>query len=196
VEGAIQWASTRDASVAVFALVRVGALVAGSYLLVVLVASGLVDVFGMRRGGQVIDRLTLGFARGLFGMMGLGAITVAVAPAAGAQTPAARAAVIRGIEPATQTSAAAVIRPLADQPVPTITPTPDAPVVNEQYTIVAGDSMWSVAATRLGEATGRSEMDDAEIAPYWRSVIAANSSLPNPSLLFVGQVIELPPVPS
>src|SRR5262249_53582906 len=75
--GAVQWASTRDASVAAFSLVRVGALVAGSYVLVVLVASGVVHAFGMRRGNQVIDRLTLGFARGLFGMLGLGAITVA-----------------------------------------------------------------------------------------------------------------------
>lgn len=195
-QGAIDWASTRDPAGSAFALLRVGALAVGAYLLFAVVVGGIVWVFDERLGHRVLDRLTLGLTRGLFGLMGVGAITVAIAPTAGAQTSTARTAVIREVDPPSQRQASAVIRPLPDQPAPTITAAsePASTPTSEQYVIAGGDSLWRVAATRLGEATGRTDLSDAEIASYWRSVIAANSSLPNPDLLFVGQVIELPAV--
>jgi nucleoid-associated protein YgaU len=76
--------------------------------------------------------------------------------------------------------------------VPETSPSP-VPTDGEQYPVAPGDSLWSIAAAHLHDVTGRDDVTDDEIARYWRTVIDANP-LPNPNLLFVNQVIELPAV--
>ena len=185
-----------DTTVAAFALLRVGALLLGGYLLVVLVVAGALRTVDERGSSLVLDRLTLGLARGLFGAIGLGTFATTLAPAAGAQAAPSTVAAIREIDPPTApTPVPAVIRALPDETAPTIPATiaPTSTPANEQYVVVAGESLWSIAAARMSEATGRTDLRDSEIVPYWRALVDA-AALPNPNLLFVGQVIELPAV--
>jgi len=192
--GALDWATTRDPIVAVFALIRLCAWLSAAYLLVVVIVSGVVRAVDDRSGTALLDRVPLGLARGLFSVAGLGALSMATSLSpASAQTSPSDTAAIRAIDPpAAATPAAAAIRPVPDEP-PAPTVAPSEPVANEEYVIAAGDSLWAVAEAHLGDVTGRGDLSDAEIANYWRAVIASNP-LPNPNLLFVGQVIELPAV--
>ncbi|MGH9188183.1 MAG: LysM peptidoglycan-binding domain-containing protein, partial [Acidimicrobiales bacterium] len=67
------------------------------------------------------------------------------------------------------------------------------------WTVAPGDSFWSIAEEHLTDTRARPDADDAEIASYWRVLIAANRSLladpTNPDLIYPGQVLSLPPVP-
>jgi len=73
------------------------------------------------------------------------------------------------------------------------------PTLPNMWVIRPGDHLWSVAAHTLSAHLGRIATDD-EVDPYWRAVVKLNrSSLVNPNdpdLVFSGQVIELPPLPS
>lgn len=57
-----------------------------------------------------------------------------------------------------------------------------------------GDNMWLLAERRLREIRGRA-VTDADIAPYWLAVIAANHSRirsGDPDLIFPGEVLLMP----
>jgi LysM repeat protein len=141
----------------------------------------------------IFDRFTFGLARGLLGVLGLGALTVPTATAALAQpVPAASStASVHEVDgPDEPTRSEAVIRSVVDEPAPTEASPPDT---GEQYQVATGESFWSVAARHLSDVTGRVDLSDSEIAAYWRALMDANP-LPNPDLLFVGQVIALPAV--
>ena len=142
-------------------------------------------------GAVMLDLLTFGAARGLIGVMGLGALSLPMATVAHAQPAPSSTASIHEVDPGGASPASeAVIRPVVDESAPTVAPEPD---IGEQYIVSAGDCMWSVAAAHLSDVTGRADLSDAEIVAYWRAVIDANP-LPNPDLLFVDQVIKLPAV--
>jgi nucleoid-associated protein YgaU len=55
--------------------------------------------------------------------------------------------------------------------------------------VLPGDTLWSIAAERLGTD------DIRRIARYWPRIHRANREVigPNPDLLRPGQVLELPP---
>ena len=61
-----------------------------------------------------------------------------------------------------------------------------------------GDSLWSLAERGLSVSSGRS-VSEAELVPYWRTVVERNRSRlvdpTNADLIFPGQVFEVPPVP-
>src|SRR5262245_3391166 len=78
-DGVAHWASTHDPIVTVFALIRFGAFATGSYLLLVVAVSGVVTAVDARRGTLILDRLTFRLARGILGVMGLGALSVPMA---------------------------------------------------------------------------------------------------------------------
>jgi hypothetical protein len=78
-----------------------------------------------------------------------------------------------------------------------------APVAAQEATdrdwpVRPGDSLWSIAARSLASAWSR-DPSTRDTAVYWLSVIAANRAwLPDPedpSLLFPGDVVRLPPIP-
>ena len=62
------------------------------------------------------------------------------------------------------------------------------------HVVEPGDHLWSIAADRLAREIGRSPTD-AEISPYWESLVAANPQLVDPDLLFPGDEIQVPPAP-
>lgn len=73
-------------------------------------------------------------------------------------------------------------------------PRPVQPTALPGETVVvvrAGDNLWVIAQRALGSAT------NAEIAPYWRRVIAANTAKlrsHDPDLIFPGERVVLPPL--
>jgi nucleoid-associated protein YgaU len=63
------------------------------------------------------------------------------------------------------------------------------------HLVQPGDNLWSIARDELRARRGRAS--DADVARYWRRVIDANR--PNlrsgdPSLIFPGEVVALPPL--
>lgn len=62
--------------------------------------------------------------------------------------------------------------------------------------VAPGDHLWKISSSRLSDDLGR-EASDAEIWPYWRSVIDANTDRlrsGDPDLIYPGEVIQLPDV--
>lgn len=66
------------------------------------------------------------------------------------------------------------------------------------WTVRPGESLWRIALLSL-QAARRRPVSDAEVAPYWLSVVERNrASLPDPAnadLLYVGMTVVLPPIP-
>ncbi len=65
--------------------------------------------------------------------------------------------------------------------------------------MVRGDNLWSIASKHLGTVTGRADLSDGEIAPYWAKVVAINVDRllsRNPDMIQPGEVVHLPPVES
>ena len=84
----------------------------------------------------------------------------------------------------------------------TPTPAPAPPVLDESaatttWAVRPGDDLWSIAESVVTKRLGRAA-SDAEIGPYWLKLIATNRSrLPdpgNPSLIFAGELMALPPL--
>ena len=67
-----------------------------------------------------------------------------------------------------------------------------------RHTIAPGEHLWGIAAQRLGELTGRdpASIPAEDVAPYWTRVCMTNAPhlrSGNVSLVYPGEVIELPP---
>lgn len=63
-----------------------------------------------------------------------------------------------------------------------------------EVVVQPGDHMWSLASTRLAQATGRAPTN-SEVSPYWRRVVEANRDRirsGDPDLIFPGEVLILP----
>jgi hypothetical protein len=70
-----------------------------------------------------------------------------------------------------------------------------------RHTAVAGDDLWSIAAARLAQVTGRpvASLSDADVAAYWAQVCDANRGRVRSgdlNLIFPGEEIALPPISS
>lgn len=65
------------------------------------------------------------------------------------------------------------------------------------YTVEAGDSFWSIAESMLEESRD-GPVTDAEVAPYWQSLVDVNVDglveAGNPDLILPGQVLQVPSV--
>lgn len=63
-----------------------------------------------------------------------------------------------------------------------------------EHRVVAGESMWTIAA-----ATAGSEAPESEVAEYWAAVRDANAdrvSSGDPDLIYPGELLTMPPMPS
>ena len=64
------------------------------------------------------------------------------------------------------------------------------------YTVEAGDNLWAIAAAQL-DMRGEDSATTADIADYWRRLIAANEhSLRSgdPNLIYDGEIVAIPPI--
>jgi hypothetical protein len=132
---------------------------------------------------QVVDRLV---AVGLGASLGLTGIRPVGATAHSARS-RVDVPVIRSAPPASPAARAPRPRP----PSPRRTTVPPAETV---VVVRAGDNLWVIAQHAL-QRGGRVATSAAEIAPYWRRVIAANTAnlrSHDPDLIFPGERVVLP----
>lgn len=176
---AVAWYEEVGPAVASLSLVRVAALAAGLWLLVVtLVQLSFGVVLAPRAWGLLVRRLA--------GSTLAAGLSMASLPP-GAAAPAERAAIVRAVDDVPGT---ATVRVTGHAGAPTVRASePSAPVARPVTVLVApGDSFWSLAEAAVGAP--------AEVAPYWRRLVAANRAAlvdpANPDLIYPGQRFLLP----
>jgi hypothetical protein len=114
------------------------------------------------------------------------------APAPDAPTPASPA-------PTTGSSKPSDASPVPDPALPTGSAQVPAASAPPAHSVVAGDSLWGIAATQLAIVSGRdrSTLSAADIAGYWVRVCEANRGRLQSgdlNLIYAGEVVELPAV--
>ena len=214
-----EWLAGREPVVAALAVVRLVALAAVWYLLVATVLGGLLRLCRAGRLVAVADRLTVPALRRL--LVATAGVTLAagVHPTlalAGTSQPGVAVTTSTTAPTSTTTSTTATdtsrspptltMRALApDSPPPPAATVTGPPVVSARataeptWTVRPGDCFWSIADEVLAKAWGRAPTD-AEIVPYWRTLIEANRSAladrENPDLIFPSQVFTVPAPPA
>jgi hypothetical protein len=201
VAGASEWLAQRDGVVAAFALLRLAALAAGWYLLLIVTASAIARSLAWRPAEDALARLTLPSLR--VWLSGAGVTSAAflglIGPPDTAVLHPLPDPATTTIVPAQNESATASIRPLPNTPDAVETPAPSDVVTpsDDSWVVESGDSFWSIASSHLADIRGRA-VADGEVMPYWREVVEHNRAIlanpADPDLLFPGQVVELPPV--
>jgi hypothetical protein len=98
-------------------------------------------------------------------------------------------------DPATNNAAASGTAKPPAASVATGPPPPDP----TSHTTVAGDDLWSIAATQVAQVTGQpaASLSSADVAAYWQRVCDANRphlQSGDINLIFPGEQIVLPPV--
>ncbi|MDQ6927343.1 MAG: hypothetical protein M3159_01615 [Actinomycetota bacterium] len=203
-----EWLRRTDTVVVAFAIVRLVALVAAWYTLVVSTLTAAARVCGAGALITVADRLTVPVLRRVL------AVTLSAGVATGALGAFAGGAGAQPADPqptGTQSTVVMHRLPEGDAPEPP-SPVPPAvanpavanpavanpPVANPpgEWRVAPGQCFWTIAADVLHTTWGRAP-SDAEIVPYWQRLIAANravlSDRGNPDLIFPGQVFTVPP---
>jgi hypothetical protein len=112
--------------------------------------------------------------------------------------PPATARAGRSVDPPPTTVPPPISPPLAPVAPVTPAPAPDTPAPDATNTVAPGEHLWSIAATTVAARTGRSveSLSPADIAPFWASLVERNRARlrsGNPSLVYPGEVVELPP---
>jgi hypothetical protein len=78
----------------------------------------------------------------------------------------------------------------------TQTPTPTTSAAAD-WTIEAGENLWTIAEAHLSNELSRSPTE-AELTKYWRALVNVNADIlanpSNPDLVYAGQVLELPDI--
>ena len=99
------------------------------------------------------------------------------------------------------TTAPSPSRPLppVTPPVP-VTPPPGSPAPTSEVThrVTPGEHLWAIAAATLATRTSRpvAALSPADIAPFWTRLVERNRARVrsgNPSLVYPGEVLEVPP---
>ncbi|MGH9182739.1 MAG: LysM peptidoglycan-binding domain-containing protein, partial [Acidimicrobiales bacterium] len=195
------------------ALARLGALAVAWYLVAATAAAA---ASGLLRAGRVataLDVVTLPVVRRIVhAAMGAGLVgATLVAPGARPQATPLPLTAQAGTwaSPAPSTSSVDRPPPGEERPVmrrlpvgPGAGPTPPAPRGTASpappWEVRPGDHLWSIGERVLTTSWGRAP-EDAELAPYWATLVAANRPrLANPAdadLIFPGQVLAVPPSP-
>lgn len=211
------WMSERDPAAIAFSMLRLGAMAAGGYVLVLAALQVACSLGRWRSLASMVERVTIPALRGVV----TGAVTISVsasafgAPASASPPPAGEEEgvtmrVLHDPPPSTEPAAATTSVPETASVGPISPPAPSGPATagpglhvasepgeEDIWTVEPGDSFWTIAASHLAEVRGEPG-SDAEIARYWRSLVDANSDIlvvpGNVDLLFAGQVVTLVPV--
>lgn len=169
-----------DPPTAVMGVVRTGAGVLAVYLLVA-------TVLAVR-----LPRVAPRFVRRLVASaVGAGLLItpmVASAETKSTRPPAEAAPVLRRVADAPSGDGS------ASDPPPTRQHDAGAASVDGEIEVVAGDHLWRIAERTLAARMGRPPTD-AEIMPYWSTLIAANRDrlvTGDPNFIFVGQRFRIP----
>jgi hypothetical protein len=99
----------------------------------------------------------------------------------------------------TGSSAPSQASPVPDPARPTSTAPVPAASAPPAHSVVAGDSLWEIAAAQLAMITGRDRaaLSAADIAGYWVRVCEANRGRLQSgdlNLIYAGEVVELPAI--
>ncbi len=205
------WIEARDPIVAAFSLLRLLAIGCLWYVVTVTLVGVALRMVGATSLVRVTDRLTIGpLRRMLAGSVSLGLAASGVVAVAG---PALRAPVLAqtattslptstlpptsAVTPATVTmhrlGPSDLPPPPATAPAPQVVPVTAASA--ERWTVKSGECFWSIAERVLAERWDRAPRD-AEIVPFWISLIDANRDRllhrENPDLIAPGQVFTVP----
>jgi hypothetical protein len=86
--------------------------------------------------------------------------------------------------------------PVSSAP-PSATPSTRPSTVAQQYVVVPGDDLWSIATRQLARHRGvdGASLDAHDVAPYWVAVVEANRATlrsGNPNLIYSGETLALP----
>lgn len=192
------WLAANPPIETIAALIRPMALIAALWLLATTVLYGAVRASGRPIAGA-LSRLTLPTAkRAIDGALVFGVSTLIAAgpsPALAVATPLPHLLPDAASEETAESASAVALERLGwpvSREIATVLDhgAPDPPGM---YTVVKGDNLWSIAAGHL--ETERETTSKADIARYWRRVIAANKEhlrSGDPNLIFPGETIELP----
>ncbi len=218
------WLDDRDVLVAVFALVRLVALTLAWYLLAVTAVGLAARSSRIATLVRLADRATLPAVRRLLGTVAGIGITASAAslmatdlvpgahPPGGPPGGPAESAVVlqrlpgsddvtlRRLPPGTEDddgSATLRVDDGADDGTTDDT-AGAAPAPAPEWVAAPGDHLWHIAEAVLADAWSRPPTD-AEVAPYWRSLVEANRDRlvdpDDPDLILPGQTFRLPPAP-
>ncbi len=201
------WLSRSDGVVVALTMLRLVGFALTSWAFVVVALTALAGPDSRRASRLLVAITTPAVRQAARAACGLGlASTIAIATLAapagadGARpTGGTRAPPTATIERAPDDPpATATITPEADAPASSgTTPSQEAPSATDHtgsgaWRVRPGDHLWSIAAATLAADLGRPPTD-AEVAPYWVRVVAANPQLVDPDLILPGQVITVPP---
>lgn len=198
-----RWLEARDSAAALFALIRLCAVILTCYLLVTTLAALALRIIGAARAASLLDAISLPAARRLVqAMAGVSFAASAVGVVGALTAPGAAGAAIRRASSEQVVSMHSlsedqvVMRRLPD--LPDLPDLHSARVPSSSWTIRPGDHFWRVAEEVLTSAWGR-RARGPEITTYWRQLVEANRArlvdANNDDLLIPGQVIELPAPP-
>lgn len=209
------WFDGRQPAEAVVAVLRLLALGLAWYLLAATVTGTVLRLAGAARLVRAADALTVPLVRRVVnGAVGLSLAAVALGGTAGAapgpsHPEAAAVETMERLPDDAGAPPAPTMRRLPDEdptPPPAEAPAPPSPLeapagpsAARTWEVRPGDHFWGVAERVLAEAWQGLPPTDAEVDPYWRTLVEANRSVlrdpGNPDLLFPGQVITVPPPP-
>lgn len=217
-----EWLAGREPVEAALALVRLAALAVLWYLAVAAVVGTVLRLARADRLVAVADRLTVPALRRLLVATVSVSLASGVAPAlVGGRGPVAAAVAVATTDapaPTTTTTTTTTttdgrtdptltmrLLPVEGAPGPSVAPAEATGPARAQpagattRTVVAGECFWSIAEDVLARSWGRPPTD-AEIVPYWRTLIEANRAVladrANEDLIFPGQAFTVPPPPA
>jgi hypothetical protein len=201
------WAD--DPALVVATVARWLGLAAGWYLLVIVAAVGLLGVPAADSGWRrLVPTPLVGTVAALLGVVAVAAPAASHMARTGPLVAPETATTLRmdNVTPLRLTPDRVAEHPLDEATGSSrVAPTPETPPstapvpVGETTEVRTGDSFWSLAEEHLEDVWGRRNLSDAEIVPFWRTLIDANraelTDPGNPDLLLPGQRLVVPEAP-
>lgn len=196
----VAWAGGREPLLVAAALARIVALAVGWWLLTTTALVLAADVLRSAALDGVVRVLSPGVVRRA--LSGTVTLSIGLAPSALAAAEASPPPTMVLLDDDDEAEPSTTTTPVPPPPAAPVTPPPartPSTTPTPTVTLGQGDHLWTVAERALTDAWHRTP-SEAELVPYWRTLVEANrSSLAdpaNPDLVFPGQVVRLPPAPA